>query len=317
VKAAIFAHGGLGDGIISMILSHNFHQNGWEVDTFHNGMSQLQGWFSHLPIKPYPEIDQIASLIDTYDRLIIFHNDTNPFTLKLTEEGKKNDPEKVKVFYAIPSTGVIHKPYYSDCLVDPKKPIADNLKQFCDLLELQKTTKKNGIIPPVHLTYRKYSKRVVMHVSSSRPGKNWPIEKYIAVAKALKKQGYDPYVIAGGAEERKEYLFLEKEKIPVPLFRTLHDVASFIYESGFFIGNDSGLGHLASSLGIPTLTISRRKKVAKFWKPSWAVGKVVTPPSWIVNISGFRLRDRKWKYFISAGRVMRAFFSLVKDYSNK
>ena len=90
----------------------------------------------------------------------------------------------------------------------------------------------------------------------------------------------------------------------------LDELAAFLYESGYLIGNDSGLGHLASALGIPTLTFCRRKTWANMWAPSFHKNIVLTPYSWIPNISGFRLRDKQWKRFISVGRAIRAFNKL-------
>lgn len=316
MKAAVFSHSGLGDGLISLVISNNFHQNGWEVDTFHSGLSTLQSWFSHLPIISYPNQSEIPHVLASYDKIVVFHNDTNPFTLELVKRGKEEDSDKVKVIYAIPSPGVIHKPYYQDCLINPKKPIVENLQNFCsEILEFPKTTKKNGIIPPLHLKYRKHAKRVILHVASSRPGKNWPIEKFTQLAKKLRDLSFQPVMIAGGPSERKPYLYLEQEGYHLPLFESLHEVTSYIFESGYLIGNDSGLGHLASSMGIPTVTITRRKQVARFWRPSWAPSAYVVPSSWIPNLSGLRLRDRYWKYFISVRKVKKAFLRLVKKCS--
>jgi heptosyltransferase-3 len=85
----------------------------------------------------------------------------------------------------------------------------------------------------------------------------------------------------------------------------------FIYESGYLVGNDSGLGHLASFLGVPTCTITRRKALAKLWAPSYTPGAVVTPPPWVPNIRGLRLRDRYWQSFISVEKVLFAFDKLT------
>ena len=97
----------------------------------------------------------------------------------------------------------------------------------------------------------------------------------------------------------------------VHAFPSLDFLARYVYESGYLIGNDSGLGHLASALGIPTLIFCRRKTWANMWAPSFHRGVVVTPSSWIPNIRGFRLRDRHWKKFISVRMARRAFERLV------
>lgn len=313
-KAAIFCQSGLGDGILALILSNNFHQNGWIVTTYHNGLENLQGWFPHLPIQPYPFQDQISQLLEQYDRLIIFDNDNSPFIQKLIEEGKKNRAEKVFVIYPYPTQGICLKPYYSDTYLDPKQPIAWGLKTFCkEVMQFPKTTLKNGLIAPLHLTLRKFENRVILHVNSIRQGKNWDIKKYVKLALHLQQKGYEPIFFAGGEEERKPFLWLEQQGWEVPYFKTLHQLTVYLYESGYLIGNDSGVAHLASCMGIPTITISRRKAVARFWKPSWTFSKIVVPSSWIPNLGGFRLRDRKWKKFISVKKVLKAFSHLIKE----
>ncbi|MCC6127581.1 MAG: hypothetical protein IT584_00035, partial [Chlamydiae bacterium] len=72
------------------------------------------------------------------------------------------------------------------------------------------------------------------------------------------------------------------------MFSNLDLLAQYLYETGYLIGNNSELGHLASALGVPTLTLSRRKALANLWAPSFHTSVVVTPASWIPNIRGFR-----------------------------
>lgn len=313
-KAAVFCHNGLGDGVISLILSNNFHQNGWLIDTFHNTIDSLQMWFPHLPILKYPKMSEISRILSYYDEIVVFHNDTYEFVLKLIEEGKKIYPEKIKVIYAYPSKGVFLQPYYQDCLIDPGVPLVQNLERFCQkILKFPIVTKKNGFLAPRRLEHRKYLRRILLHTVSSREGKNWPKKKYVKLALHLKKEGFDPYIILGGAKDRKDWEpYLKTYSMEAPNFENLDAIAQFIYESGYLIGNDSGVGHLASCLGIPTVTISRRKTVAKFWRPYWAAGRIVNPTSWIPNIRGFRLRDQKWKSFISVKKVLRSFEMLYQ-----
>lgn len=313
-KAAVFCHSGLGDAIISLVISNNLHQNGWEVDTIHNGINSLQAWFPHLPLFPYPPIQMIPELLKKYEKLIVFHNDSSEFVLKLIEIGKREDPDRIKVIYPYPTAGIRVRPYYQDSLLDPSKSLIESLKIFCsEILHLPKTTKSNGIIVPLHLQFRKYPKRIVLHVASSRPGKNWSIHKYVKLALHLQELGFDPVFVAGGPKERKDYEWLISKGFNLPSFNDISEVASYIYESAYLIGNDSGLGHLASCMGIPTVTISRRKTVARFWRPNWAPGKYIVPHFLIPNISGLRLRDRNWQLFISVRKVLKTFGRLLKE----
>ncbi len=313
-KAAVICNSGLGDAVISLMISNNFHLNGWECDTYHDGIRVLQNWFPHLQVIGYPSPDKVQDFVGKYDMIVVFHSLSSDFVLDLISYGKKESPQKIKVIYPYPSKNLVKEPYYSDSLFDVNIPMGRNLDRFCkDILKLENVSKKNGFYPPKKLENRKYSKRVVLHVKSSREGKNWPRDKYVKLALHLKKLGFDPIIVAGGPKDEGDWReYIAPYNLEMPTFNSLDALASYIYESGYMIGNDSGIGHLASSLNLPTVIISRRKSVARFWMPFWAESKTVSPYSLIPNIRGFRLRDRKWKSFITVKRVLRAFKSICK-----
>lgn len=312
LSAGVFCHNGLGDGVNCLVLSNNLHLNGWKVDTYQNSIGSMQNWFPHLPVQPYPLLEALPRILNTYDFFFVVQNDTDPFVLQLIQEGKRRFPDRLKVIYLYPSKGIVNEPYYTDCLTDPTASIAENMRRFCDkILHLPKLTRSNGFIPPDGLHFKKHPKRVVIHPTSSRLSRNWPKEKFIEMADDLKAKGYEP-VFVPGAKEGWDNIGHE-----IALFPNLDLLTRFLYESGYFIGNDSGLGHMASSIGIPTLTFCRRKALANMWAPSFHKGVVVTPSSWIPNIRGFRLRDRYWQTFISVGMAKRGFEKLVQDHALK
>src|SRR5690606_34245359 len=89
----------------------------------------------------------------------------------------------------------------------------------------------------------------------------------------------------------------------------LSGVARYVRESGWFIGNESGIGHLASAAGIPVLTLTGRMKRTRAWRPAWSISRIVAP--WY--IPGGRLRDRYWRILLTPQHVMRAFDKLQSD----
>lgn len=306
-KAGIFCHNGLGDGICGIVLSHNLQLNGFEVDTYQNALLSMQSWFPHLPIFQYPDLNDLSRILQMYDLFFVCWNDSSDFVNRLIQEGKRRFPEKMKIIYLYPSPNIINEPYYKDCLTNPTISIAENMRNLIDkVLHLPKSTLHNGLIPPVDRIFRKYPKRIVFHPTSSRPKRCWPRDKFVKLALHLKKMGYEPVFIPGSQEADSWRSYLG-EKFEVAEFSTLDQLAGFIYESGFLVGNDSGLGHLASAVGIETITICRRKALAKLWAPSLAKNIAVTPSSLIPNVRGFRLRDRHWQKFISVKKVIRAF----------
>lgn len=302
MKTAILSCMGLGDGLLSLVLSHNLHLNGLRPVTFHPFLQGMQSWFPHLPITPFPAEEKYAETFDAYDKIYLFYERSNwmQAILKLCQE---KYPEKLVVLNPI-ATPNRDYPFWENGRFDGNLPFAENLFLYCkNVLKLEKTFNGNGIQPPADSIVRAHSKRVVIHPMSSRPGKNWPQEKYVELAALLKHDGYDPQFILT-EEERKEW---EDGRIQAPNFSSLSDIARFVHESGYMIGNDSGIGHLASCLGVPTLTICRNLTTAKFWRPGWTKGEVIFPSATVLNIKWLRWRDLHWKRWISVPKVIRRF----------
>lgn len=307
MRAGVFCHNGLGDGVNCLVLSHNLHLNGWSVETFQNTIGSMQNWFPHLPVQPYPSIDALPAILDRFDRFFVVHNDSSDFVKALISEGKRRFPERIKVIYLYPSKNIVNDRYYADCLTDPGMSVAGNMRRLCEtVLHLPNTVHSNGFAPPEGLVFRKHSKRVIIHPTSGKPSRSWSREGFLQVAHHLKMQGFDPVFVPGATADWADIGF------EVATFSNLDLLARFIYESGYLVGNDSGLGHLASAIGIPTLTFCRGKKWSKMWAPSFGNGITLYPNSMIPNISGFRFRDRYWKELITVGMVRRAFARLIK-----
>ena len=310
-RAGVFCHNGLGDGVNCLVLSNNLQLNGWKVDTYQNTIGPMQTWFPHLPVQSYPPVSEVSRILSTYDWFFVVQNDTDPFVIKLIEEGKRRFPDRIKVIYLYPSPYIVNEPYYFDCLTEYHLSIAENLRLFCArILHLPKIAQGNGFIPPPGLIHRRFPKRVAIHPTSARITRNWPKEKFVKLALHLREEGYQVAFLPG--KEREEWKEVEGLGFELPVIGNLDGLAHFLYESGYLVGNDSGLGHLASALHIPTLTLCRRKAWANMWAPSFGKGVVVAPGSWIPNIRGLRLRDRHWQKFITVGMARRAFERLIQ-----
>jgi hypothetical protein len=272
----------------------------------------MSQWFPHLPVYPYPTLDSLETMLSRYEWIFVVHNDVDLFVKTLISEGKKRFPDRIKVLYLYPSPNIVNERYYGDCLANPRVSIVDNLKIVYEkVLHLPGFTRHNGFTAPQELVYQKHVNRIVIHPTSARFTRNWPKRRFVKLALHLQKKGYEVVLIPGDKDwdawQDVLDLGLRLEKFP-----TLDALSRFIYESKYLIGNDSGLGHLASALKIPTLTLCRRKAWAKLWAPSFHKGVVVTPASWIINIRGLRLRDKYWRYFISVGQVLRGFDALCR-----
>ncbi len=309
-RALVYCSKGLGDGLIFLTISNNLNKNGYKVDTFHPFLFQLNNWFNYTTIKPYPKINTNFEFLNDYDLLII-NSDYDELNELLVKYAKKNHLKKTYELH--PSTCKGKNPPKGDLKFNREITVKENLAIFCkNDLNLFNISFSNNITIPSHLQYRKFKKRIVLHPTSSDIDKNWPKEKFLKLARVLKQQGYIPFFIL--AEHEKNY-FETPIDIDIFQFNSLEKIASFIHESGFFIGNDSGMGHLASTLKIPTFCIFSTRRKQKFWRPSFHIDEtIVSLP--LINVKGLRLREKYWKETISVKRVLKRFHKLVKKIEN-
>jgi len=304
MKCAVFSSLGLGDGLLALILSNNLQKNNWDVITFHDPLKELASWFPLQKIASFPLIEELA----VYQRIFIFFEKTSRMQPIIQECLSKY--RAITTMINPIATAHTDYPFWEESRFNGAISFADNLLQFCKTgLQLEKTTKENGISPPAEWRAGRFSKRVILHPTSSKEDKNWPKKKYLLLAKKLQIEGFEP-VFALHPQERADWLQLET-CTPAPHFSTLSELAAYVYESGYFIGNDSGIGHLASCLGLPTLTICRNKQTAQFWRPSWSPGVILHPSMLIPNIKHMRWRDKYWKQSISVNRVISTFHEII------
>lgn len=282
----------LGDSLLSMIVVNNLVRNGFNVTVFGDYLFSLKKWFPWVTIQPQPSVAQAEEILRKFDVLLhTFNADVignanlwHPFVIIL-EQSNDN-------FLRIP---------YVDIQV-----------KFCqNVLQLQNVVRENNMQFPPELIYRKNFQRVVIHPTSSEFFKDWLPQRFLLLAQQLRDRGLQPEFIVSSSE-RKDWLWIINEGFALPEFASLDAVAHWLYESGWFIGNDSGIGHLASNLGIPTVTLGMRWRIMQRWRPAWALGVVLTPPRWLITRP---LKERFWKYFISVKQVLRAFQQLQNNSS--
>jgi ADP-heptose:LPS heptosyltransferase len=279
-------------------------------------LQDLQEWFPSINIKSFPkdsieisEIEKIKQSLSFMD-YILMNEDKHPIKQEIQKISKEKFPQKSFFFKA--TTCAKADPKIS--LIDPQKSMVENLVDFCkNQLGIKEVFSSNGIVSIKGINFQKFPQRVCIHPTSNDVERNWPKEKFFALAKKLKQQKFSPSFLTA-AFERKEWLWVEEEGFDLPKIFSLDEMASYIYESGFFIGNDSGVGHLASSLKIPTLTIFTTKRKEKLWRPSFGKSMTIYPLPFLPNFKNFRWRDQYWEKGISVNRVFRKFCSLTKEF---
>ena len=302
-KAAVFCSHGLGDGLIFLSLAYNLSKNGFTVDTYHPSLLELQNWVKYTKLKKEPLEENILETLKNYD-LIIINSDYREINKKIKDCILKNYAD---IFFELhPTTCKSKSNPIGSMRFDFHKNIMLNLKDFCEKKLDIKYFEANDLLTPFSkLTHRKNKNRIIIHPTSKDIEKNWPNRKYEMLCVKLKKRGFDCKIILT-KDEKKNYV----TNFETPEFNNLSELACYIYESGYKIGNDSEISHLASLLNIPTLTIFSTKRKMRFWRPFKNNSVVVSFP--LINIKGLRLREKYWKYTISVRRVLKKFKKILR-----
>jgi ADP-heptose:LPS heptosyltransferase len=109
-----------------------------------------------------------------------------------------------------------------------------------------------------NLIFKDKSRILAIGLGANFSEKIWPAESYALLANSL-EQFFDAILLVGNQQDAKlATIFKEKCKLPVINFcgkLDLLQTAALMKKSLFFIGNDSGLGHLASAVGLKSFTI--------------------------------------------------------------
>jgi ADP-heptose:LPS heptosyltransferase len=92
---------------------------------------------------------------------------------------------------------------------------------------------------------------VLIHTGAKQPARVWPLERFHALALQLRQAGRQVQVVCDPAQ--KPWWISQGENVRVPA--SLSELMDLIDGAGLFVGNDSGPGHLAAMLGVPTFTL--------------------------------------------------------------
>lgn len=313
MRAAIFCAKGLGDGLVSLVLSYNLHLNGYETFTFSDKLVSLQSWFPSLLIKNYPDQKDIEEIFSFFSKIFVSYSSDDPLIQNLIQLGKKKYKDKIFVLNPSYSRRFKKVPFYKDCFFSNNISVVENIYMFCSkILQLRAVTKKNGIVSPYKILKKK--ERIIIHPAGSKKGKRWPLKKFLEFAEKLKEIGFMPAFVVG-EKERDLYKEIERKGFLLKSFSSIEKLATFVSSANYMVGNDSGVGHLCSCLGLSTLSITKSKRTSCLWRPGWEKNLLVYPSFFIPNIKFFRIRDRYWKNFVSLKKVFLHFLFLIQKFS--
>ena len=120
-------------------------------------------------------------------------------------------------------------------------------------------------------------KPILVHPGSGGKRKIWPLQRWWDTLQWLRREYPNPLILVlGPADECLEDLAKAAAILGIGLLRgvSLERLAAFLAGSRLFIGNDSGVTHLAAALGTPTVAVFGSASPA-VWAPRAAQVKIV------------------------------------------
>jgi ADP-heptose:LPS heptosyltransferase len=123
-------------------------------------------------------------------------------------------------------------------------------------------------------------------VNSAKPLKEWPLEHYMAMLKAVRRDHPDRHFVASGGPKPREQERLRQLETAMadshlqllPENLTIAQLAAALQRCRLHVGPDSGVIHLAMAMGVPTLSLIREQKEYKAWMPHGAAHRALTVP---------------------------------------
>ncbi len=185
--------------------------------------------------------DVVIKFLRSYDDIILFS-----FSKDLAENIKKGSGKRV--FLIPPRPEHSEKIHVGQCLISCMVE-AKLFKQRAqnNFLDVFQDFRDSGF----------REKTIFIHPGSGSRLKNWPIRYFLQLEKMLSYDGFEPVFILGPAEDGMDETVL-KDGLPDEKLLQLFDpvkLVNILKTGGAFIGNDSGVSHLAAFIGLPTLVI--------------------------------------------------------------
>jgi ADP-heptose:LPS heptosyltransferase len=130
---------------------------------------------------------------------------------------------------------------------------------------------------------------VVVHPGASRPARQWPVQRWAAVCRALAASGHRVVVTGSDRERRLGQALVDKAQLPETAFACgqtdVLALAAVVASATCVLSGDTGIAHLAYAFGTPSVTLFGPTAPAAWGPPSdgphwslWA-GRVGDPHS--------------------------------------
>ncbi|MGH8868055.1 MAG: glycosyltransferase family 9 protein [Actinomycetes bacterium] len=203
----------------------------------------------HLVLATRPEVAPLAELTSTVDEVLSVPGTDAPLhwrgpspdvAVNLQDQGPESHgllhalwPARTIAYASAAAPGEVEGP--------PWKDGEDEVARWCRLLD------SFGIeVDESYRTLRRPDRpspapgAVVIHVGDQDAGRGWPLDRYVAVSRALRSAGYE--VVVTGSP-------------PADGSRDVIGLAALVASAALVVSEDTGVAHLAVAFGIPSVTL--------------------------------------------------------------
>ncbi len=118
---------------------------------------------------------------------------------------------------------------------------------------------------------------LLVHPGSGSPAKNWPIDRFAALTRSVRRLGVATLWLSGPADVDLRWSALQADDIILPRL-DLATLAGVALAARGFVGNDSGVAHLAAGVGVPTAIVYGPTRAAR-WLPAGPYVRAIEPPT--------------------------------------
>ncbi|MDQ2743154.1 MAG: glycosyltransferase family 9 protein, partial [Chloroflexota bacterium] len=128
----------------------------------------------------------------------------------------------------------------------------DTLADFQLTFDGAERAEATSLLRALHL-----SRPVILHPGAGAHWKRWPGKRFAALADTLERQGRQVLLVEGPADVESIEAVQAHASRPYPVLRETSPrrLAALLSQGSLFIGNDSGVTHLAAISGIPTIAL--------------------------------------------------------------
>lgn len=108
----------------------------------------------------------------------------------------------------------------------------------------------------------------LLHPAAAFASKQWATENFARVAETLHARGMDCVAIAAPHETEIINVLIEQSRAPITMLTSLSlpEVTALAARARLFVGNDSGIAHIAAAVNAPSVIIFGSSSVAR-WHP--------------------------------------------------